>query len=307
MMFRYSVAIYAVALGLYATNATAQSLPLGRLSASSAPVPTVDVVASSALHYTDGETDAQLSTSSLAANTSYDVYDLLTQSVSIATAPFGSSVVHGGKRVNGTAFTGCAQYACIYLGAVITDASGKINQQISYGQNRRWDVWNFYNQIDVRLQVGEPATGSNIWVNCTSTLCPQYPAFSALNGHTANNGTVFTGLSTLVEVDFHESGFVNSTSGPTALIAAIGWDTATVGNCGYYRVNSHDDTYAEQGVGGEAFCLQRNVVGPHTVTMLIAAANGLGSTFAGGYIPNAWGGQQMQPDISSVMWIKYKG
>lgn len=72
-----------------------------------------------------------------------------------------------------------------YVGSIFMDGSaGQITCHTSWGQSRKWGVWNAYNRVPVELQAGD-ATGS--WTYATATV-------RASNNASANSLTVFSGL-----------------------------------------------------------------------------------------------------------------
>ena len=174
----------------------AQSLPLGYLSPTSSPVPS-DAI-STVLHYTDSETDIQLSLMGLPANMPQDVYDIGIIPDAIVASTYGSSVIHGGQRVNGTSFAGCAQYACAYLGAInIGPIAGQITTNVSYAAAPRWDVWNFRNQRDLELRAGGNTT---VRVTIAAGAPSPSPVWGQLSS--ALVATPFTGLPPDISVSF---------------------------------------------------------------------------------------------------------
>ena len=252
------------------------------------------------------------------ANKSRDVFmtlsgDLCTNSVPWPSAGTAARELglYDGVTVNASVITcdtssttnlSCAQYQCTYLGSINVGAvAGQLVCTFEYGQNRRCDVWNFYNQEMVRLWVGQPvAAGTVMWKYCNSTVCPQYPAFSPLDGNPNNAGAAFTGMPEPIVVKFHEASFVNGVSG---LINAVGHNSTTTANCGSVgKVNT--DWTLPMGLTTEAHCVIQGGVGANVFTMLIAGMNNIaGVTYSGGDRIEGRGG----PDWQSVMWIEYHG
>lgn len=207
----------AIVLAL-AGPAFAQTLPNGRLSPSSDPVVTADVIASNTLHYTDSETDIQLSMAGL--NGPLDVYQ--TSPSAIATTTFGTSVINGSQRVNGAAFTGCAQYACAFLGAV-NPVSGLLTTQVSFTPGPRWDVWNFYNQRTIKLRAGG---GARLDITAAPGTAPA-PFWQRISA--ALSANIFSGLPAVVDVQFDQAVNTLAPPGGSAWGAtAIGWNSTSV-------------------------------------------------------------------------------
>lgn len=114
-----------------------------------------------------------------------------------------------------------------YVGSLLTDAAGAglYTCTYSYGQSRRWGLWNAYNRKPIMLRAGD---GTASWTYGTN-------AWRASNNSSANSFTTFTGLSeeicqltfTQRVLQIHTTGTgqsqfgigVNSTSSPTGLLA----------------------------------------------------------------------------------------
>jgi hypothetical protein len=195
----------------------------------------------------------------------------------------------------------CAQYRCTYLGSInVGPTAGQIGCTFEYGQNRRCDVWNYYQQEPIKLWVGQPvAAGTGMWKTCTATICPQYPTFSPLDGNANNAGFAFTGAPQPIEVKFHEAWFLNGTTG---VINAVGYNSSVQANCGSVG-KANTDAVLPMGTTTEAYCVVQGHVGSSKFTMLIAGANNIsGATFSGGdLLPNR------VVDWQSAMWIEYQG
>lgn len=74
----------------------------------------------------------------------------------------------------------------IYLGSIFIDnASGQISCHVSYGQNRKWAVWNAYNRVPISM-IGGDTTAS--WTGTGAGT------FGASNANSANVITAFAGL-----------------------------------------------------------------------------------------------------------------
>lgn len=89
-----------------------------------------------------------------------------------------------------TATSGASTYTVpmcggLYVGSFYVDGSaGQVSAQRSYGQSRRWDVWNAYNRQPIFLQAGD-STAS--WTYATN-------AWRSSNNNAANTLGVFIGL-----------------------------------------------------------------------------------------------------------------
>lgn len=146
-----------------------------------------------------------------AANTIYDVFVFSNSGVvTLATGPAWSvsTAASGARgtgasttqltRINGlwvnavsmTARNGSNTYTVganlgTYVGSIFIDSvQGQVTCHQSYGQSRKWGVWNAYNRVPIFMQAGD-ATAS--WNYTTNTI-------RASNNASANSLTVFAGL-----------------------------------------------------------------------------------------------------------------
>ncbi len=201
---------------------------------------------------TGGQMALALSSSSQASNGIYDVMFFLNGSTptigfspgwQTATAGSGARGTGAGTpqltRLNGvlvntvqqTVNNGSTTYTVAankgtYLGSVYIDASsGQVSCHVTYGQSRKWGVWNYYNRQPITLQGGDPAAN---WSYTTATIRES-------NGGTANFVTPFVGFAEeRVSVSFIQEVSGNSGSGAISTIG-IGWNSTTVmsGTSGY--------------------------------------------------------------------------
>lgn len=75
----------------------------------------------------------------------------------------------------------------VYLGSLFIDGSnGQVTCHLSYGQSRKWGVWNAYNRKPIRMKEGD-STAS--WTGAAA-----YPTMEASNAASANKITTFCGL-----------------------------------------------------------------------------------------------------------------
>lgn len=152
-------------------------------------------------------------TSSQAASQLYDVFAFLNSgTVTIGTGPAWFTATAGScargtgasttqlSRVNGllvntvsmTATNGASTYSVganqgTYLGSLfINSSAGQITCHRSWGQNRKWGVWNPYNDVPILMQAGDTTSS---WSGVTA-----YPTFEASNANSANRITTFCGL-----------------------------------------------------------------------------------------------------------------
>lgn len=75
-----------------------------------------------------------------------------------------------------------------YLGTMFVDGTnGQVTCTATYGQSRKWGIWNAYNRVRITLQAG-PSTSS--WAVASSTAVGPRPP----NNDSANKATVLEGL-----------------------------------------------------------------------------------------------------------------
>lgn len=146
-----------------------------------------------------------------------------------------------GLYVNTVAMTGrngvttysiSAGYAT-YLGSIYIDGTqGQVSCHRTYGQSRKWGVWNAYNRQQILLKAGD-STAS--WTYTTATI-------RAANGSTANSLTVFQGLSEEVMDITHLASNLNNGS---AVRSEMG--------IGYNSTTAYSGRYASRILGGAVF------------------------------------------------------
>lgn len=108
----------------------------------------------------------------------------------------------------------------IYLGSIFIDGTGgQVSCLNSYGQSRKWGVWNAYNRVPVKLLAGD-STAS--WTAANITFRPS-------NNNTANSLTLFSGLAEeQYTLSFHQNLSANiQGSNP---MSAIGFNSTTTGS-----------------------------------------------------------------------------
>jgi len=191
--------------------------------------------------------------SSQAANTIYDVFVFNNSgALTLVTGPAWTSSTAGscargtgagttqlsrlsGIWVNTVAMTGrnaSSTYSipanqATYLGSIHIDtAAGQISCLVSYGQNRKWAIWNAYNRVPIKLTCGD---GTTSWSYSTSTFrasnaTPAAYSSSAFNypvGTACNGGVVFMGLAE-EEVDMRFVQHVHCNVNGTSIIPQNG-------------------------------------------------------------------------------------
>jgi hypothetical protein len=184
--------------------------------------------------------------SSHALSTIYDVFAFSNNGVvTLATGPaWSNSVAGAGARGTGagtTDLTGVGGYLvnavsmagrngsttysiganlATYLGSIFIDGTaGQVTCHRSYGQSRKWGIWNAYNRKPIRLKAGDPTAS---WSYPTNTI-------RASNNVSANKVTVFSGLAEeLYELKFVQKLIYQPASSNTVVMqVGIGVNSTT--------------------------------------------------------------------------------
>jgi len=171
---------------------------------------------------------------------------------------------------NGTSSYTIPAFGCTYVGSLYIDATaGQVTAHRTYGQNRKFGVWNAYNRVPIILQAGD-STAS--W-NYSSTAISIRPA----NNNPANSITIFSGLPE-ESYDFqsvHRMQYSNSASASSAAEAynSIGYNVTNAA-CGpqgslYFNPTVGASTFSAGGqVTGISQCAEPPSLGINTVTAL---------------------------------------
>jgi hypothetical protein len=106
---------------------------------------------------------------------------------------------------------------CTYVGSVFIDpTAGEVSNYRTWGQSRRWDVWNDYWRVPICMQVGD-STAS--WSSSDAAIRPS-------NDNTANSLTAFTGLAEeIINNVFTQR--IDSAAGTNDTVIGIGWNSTT--------------------------------------------------------------------------------
>lgn len=118
-------------------------------------------------------------------------------------------------RNNSTTYSVAASCG-LYLGSVYIDgADGQVSCHRSYGQSRKWGVWNAFNRVPLILKAGD----------ITASWSENSPTFHPQNSSTANSLSVFCGLA---EELIHNK-IVNNilTANSATAQVAIGWNSTS--------------------------------------------------------------------------------
>ncbi len=158
-----------------------------------------------------------------------------------------------------------------YVGSIFMDSvAGQVTCHRSYGQSRKWGIWNAYNRVPLYLKAGD-ATAS--WTYSTNTVRPS-------NNNTANSLSVFCGLAeepfNLVQSQLiYAQTAASAVGGSTQIRSGLGWNSTTAYS-GHVNENSVLATtnfgtptiLIGAGSGAPARLLQVPALGVNVVTSL---------------------------------------
>lgn len=250
-------------------------------------------------------------TSSQAANGIYDIYAAYNGGVPVIgtgpnwTSGIGGSVTAGscarGTGAGGAALarvqgvpTNAASMSLIYntgsgnntitvaanqgvwLGSIFVDGSaGQVTCHRSYGQSRKWGIWNAYNRAPLYLKAGD-STGT--WTYATNTI-------RASNGNSANSLTTFSGAAEeIYSLGFNQrtqtagSGITNEATTGIGLNST----TAFTGTQGENFISLGSGTNVTLKVNNQAQYLSPPLLGINTINALENSGLGNTVTFFGG-------------------------
>lgn len=122
-----------------------------------------------------------------------------------------------------------------FLGSIYMDGSaGQVTCHVSYGQSRKWGVWNAYNRRIIKLLAGDP----------TATWSYTTDALRAANGAAANCLDIFSGLPEEwfdIEYSIFASGNLASNKYFNPRVG-IGYNSATVASGKLGRAGTNTDS-----------------------------------------------------------------
>lgn len=147
-----------------------------------------------------------------------------------------------------------------YLGSIFMDGSnGQVTCHKSYGQSRKWGVWNAYNRQPLVLKAGD---GTASWSYNTATI-------RSSNNAAANSLTVFQGLAEeILDLEFVQSMLHKDSNAQSAVTdCGIGWNSvvAMSGKIGRVRSTLEDQ---QAGGDGKAHFIQVPSLGINVVSAL---------------------------------------
>ena len=249
--------------------------------------------------FTFGQLTLTLSASNV-GNTLYDVCVFSNSGVpAIVTGPAWSSSGAGTgargtgagtpqlQRVNGfwvnavqiTGANGVSTFTipanqCTYVGTIqIDQTAGQISSYLSWGQNRKWGVFNAYNRLPIQVQAGDP----------TASWSFSGPGWRFSNATSGNAVTILTGLPeqqvscTFVQSVVKASPDTNDTKINNGIAVNVGTITPT-GKTGFSETNGASNT----ATGDDATAINY-ATSPLGITVFntVENANGRSSTFFG--------------------------
>ena len=172
-------------------------------------------------------------------------------------------------RNGATTYTISANQAT-YLGSIFMDGTnGQLTCHRTWGQSRKWGIWNAYNRQPIILRAGD-STAS--WVHAST--------IRASNNDAANSLTVFAGLAEeLYQFEFRQKVTIEgeSTGGAVDLSASnrIGYNSTAAGSgrFGFFTLAADDIDTSDYTVGGNisAEYLQAPARGINVITALEVA------------------------------------
>jgi len=121
-----------------------------------------------------------------------------------------------------------------YLGSIFIDTSpGQVSCYRTWGQSRKWGVWNAYNRVPIYLKVGD-ATASWVPNNASGA--------HAANTNTANSLTIFSGLAEeIADLQYSSEVGANVTNTNTIeAIVGIGYNSTSAisGKTAFYELQN---------------------------------------------------------------------
>lgn len=116
-----------------------------------------------------------------------------------------------------------------YLGSISMDGTnGQVSCHLSYGQGRKWGIWNAYNRTPIILKAGDTTAGWTIEGGGSG-------AYRALNGSASNAVTLFTGLpeQTYEFETYLRASLTITTDQSVQFFTAIGFNSTSSGSGSY--------------------------------------------------------------------------
>lgn len=240
-----------------------------------------------------------------AASTIYDVFAFNNGGVvTIATGPaWNTSTAGSGSRGTGAGTTQLSRLSGVwvntvsmtgrngattytipasqgtYLGSISIDSSpGQVTCHRSYGQSRKWGVWNAYNRVPIIVKGGDS----------TASWSYSAPGFRPSNNNTANSIQTFAGLAEeMLDLSYYFRWNVVTltTNQSTSISSAIGFNSTSassglVGNTQFSFGAGVSGNFALLGTVPARYTAPP-LIGINTITALEATSNVIGATIFG--------------------------
>lgn len=158
----------------------------------------------------------------------------------------------------------------IYLGSILIDGSaGLVTCHVSYGQSRRWGVWNAYNRELICLRAGDPTSA---WLGgVTSDFHPS-------NNNAANTVTLFSGIALdNAEISFQQVVNISTTSSSLSSMAiGIGLNSTSVsfGTASFTTLNNSGSSNSSIPLLASAVCPPREGINVISALERTSSTNG---------------------------------
>jgi hypothetical protein len=135
---------------------------------------------------------------------------------------------------NGTTTTAVAANQATYVGSMFMDATnGQVTCHTSYGQNRKFGVWNAYNRVPITLQAGD-STASWTYGTTTIRASNNNPSSYSANSYNVGSGTTCNGMTVLTGLPEEQAAvtlsqflFNNNSAGAITMSAGVGLNSTT--------------------------------------------------------------------------------
>lgn len=172
---------------------------------------------------------------------------------------------------NGASTYSVAANKATYVGTLSIDATaGQITNHVTYGQSRKWGVWNAYNRQPLAMQIGDTTSS---WTYNSGTI-------RASNNASANSGTVLRGLpEEPIDIDFRQNMSSSGLASTDKTAVGIGVDSTTVASGFMGRFATGNATFSH-GMGAALHRVAPGI-GINVISCVEQSAGGT-TTFFGG-------------------------
>lgn len=175
---------------------------------------------------------------------------------------------------NGSTTYTIAANTALYVGSILIDSgAGAVSCYTSYGQNRSWGVWNYYNRIPILMKAGD---GTASWAYGTNTI-------RASNGSASNKITMFSGQpSSFYDIQFIQKvGATPTATNPGTIDIGIGINSVAAfsGLIGETKLdNGAASAFTDQVMITAAYKSVPLPIGVQTISCLERVVNNASST-----------------------------